>query len=343
MTQPSSITVEDKIAVDRRKLVIALATFGASASGPAWAQSRRRPPVVGFVGFATATFDEQTLIPFREGLRAFGYDIGRTIVIERRHSDGDVARGHAMLGELAALPVDVFVSPGPAATRAIVRITKIPVVAIALPAEQTAPELFASFARPSGTVTGFSAFGEEMSAKRIEMLREMIPGIKTIGVLHNATDLTFRAWGDQTIAAMQKQGLEPVRIAVDPTSGATVAESIRALRAGGGRAVVVLRDFLTGTLMEDICRAGLQSGVAVMGEHAAFVEAGALFSYGADFRDLFRRAAAYVDRIIKGERAADLPIQLPTKFELSINLKTARALGIEIPPSIHVRAESVIE
>jgi putative ABC transport system substrate-binding protein len=341
--QPSSVTVEDKIAVDRRKLLIALATFGASASGPAWAQSRRRPPVVGFVGFATATFDEQWLIPFREGLAAFGYDIGRTIVIERRHSDGEVARGHAMLAELAALPVDVFLSPGPAATRAIVRMTKIPVVAIALPAEQTAPELFASFARPGGTVTGFSAFGEEMSAKRIEMLREMIPGIKTIGVLHNATDPTFRAWGDQTIAAIQKQGLEPVRIAVDPTSGATVADSIRALRAGGGRAVIVLRDFLTATLMEDICRAGLQSGVAVMGEHAMFVESGALFSYGADFRDLFRRAAGYVDRIIKGEKAADLPIQLPTKFELSINLKTARALGIEIPPSIHVRAESVIE
>jgi putative ABC transport system substrate-binding protein len=341
--QPSSVAVEDVVAVDRRKLLIALAAFGASAAGPAWAQPRRRPPVVGFVGFATAPFDEQWLIPFREGLTALGYDIGRSIVIERRHSDGDVARGHAMIGELAALPVDVFLSPGPAATRAIARVTKIPVVAIALPAEQTAPELFASFAKPGGTVTGFSVFGEEMSAKRIEMLREMIPGIKTLGVMHNATDPTFRAWGDQTIAAAQKQGLEPVRIAVDPTSGASVAESIRALRAGGGRAVIVLRDFLTATLMEEICRAGLQSGVAIMGEHAMFVQSGALFSYGADFPDLFRRAAGYVDRIIKGDRAADLPIQLPTKFELSINLTTARALGIEIPPSIHVRAESVIE
>jgi putative tryptophan/tyrosine transport system substrate-binding protein len=343
--QPSNVAIEDLVSVDRRRVLTALVALSAPLSGltPAWSQTRRRPPVVGFVGFATATFDEQWLMPFREGLTALGYDIGRTILIERRHSDGDVARGHAMISELAALPVDVFLSPGPAATRAIVRITKIPMVAIALPAEQTAPELFGSFARPGGTVTGFSVFGEEMSAKRIEMLKEMLPGIKTIGVLHNATDPTFRAWGDQTIAAAQKQGLEPVRIAVDPTSGASVADSIRALRDGGGRAVIVLRDFLTATLMEDICRAGLQSSVAIMSEHAAFVQAGALFSYGADSPDLFRRAASYVDRIIKGERAADLPIQLPTKFELSINLKTARALGIEIPPSIHVRAESVIE
>jgi putative ABC transport system substrate-binding protein len=296
-----------------------------------------------FFCFGSSQVHTVTLFPFRQAVSAIGYEEGRNIIIETRSSDGDVARGHAMIDEMIALPVDVFLSPGPAASRAIVRRTKIPVVAIALPAGQSEPELFASFARPGGTVTGFSAFGEEMSAKRIEMLKEIFPGLKTIGVLHNTTDPTFRAWGEQTIADAQKQGLEPVRMGLDPASRTTVAEHIRALRERGGTAIIVIRDFLTSKLMADICKAGLDQRVAIMGEHTAFAREGALFSYGVDIEDLFRRAAAYVDRIIKGEKAAELPIQLPTKFELGVNLKTAKALGIEFPASILVRAETVIE
>jgi putative ABC transport system substrate-binding protein len=327
--------------MNRRKVLIGLAALGAPA--PAWSQIRRRPPVVGFVAFATTAIDQRQLLPFRHELAALGHEIDRTIIIEVRNSEGDVARGHAMIAELAALPVDVFLSPGPAASRAIVRMTKIPVVAIALPADRSEPELFSSFARPGGTVTGFSAYGEEMSAKRIEMLREVLPELKTLGVLHNATDPTFRAWGEQTIADARKQGLEPVRLGLDPASGRTVADHIRELRERGGTAVIVIRDFQTARFMADICRAGLDARIAVVGEYAMFTQEGALFSYGADFSDLFRRAAGYVDRIVKGDKAADLPIQLPTKFELSVNMKTARALGVEFPASILVRAETVIE
>jgi putative ABC transport system substrate-binding protein len=327
--------------MDRRSLLMTLATLAVPAS--AWAQTRTRVPVVGFVGFASAAIDGATLIPFRQAIAALGYEDGRTIIIHQRTSDGDVKRGHALIAELAALPVDVFLSPGPAATRAIARQTKIPIVAIALPPERSEPDLFAGFARPGGTVTGFSAFGEEMSAKRIEMLKELMPGITTIGVLHNGTDPTFRAWGDVTMAAAKKQGLEPVRLALNSASPAGVAEQMRELRGRGGTAVVVIRDFMTSTLLTEICKAGIDARVAVVGEHGQFAREGALFSYGVDFADLFRRAAGYVDRIIKGEKAADLPIQLPTKFDLTINMKTARVLGIEIPPSIVIRAENVIE
>jgi putative ABC transport system substrate-binding protein len=248
-----------------------------------------------------------------------------------------------MLAELAARPVDVFLSPGPAASRAIVRITKIPVVAVALPATATEPELFASLAHPGGTVTGFSAFGEEMSAKRIEMLKEILPQLKVLGVLHNATDPTFARWGEQTMSDARKQGLEPLRLSLTTPSQAEVADHFRSLRAAGGAAVIVIRDYLTSAMMSPICRIDADERIVVVGEHSEFTRMGALFSYGADFRDLFARSAGYVDRILKGEKAADLPIQLPTKFDLSVNLKTARVLGLDMPSSITVRAEDVIE
>jgi putative ABC transport system substrate-binding protein len=320
---------------------------GAAAAGwPLSAQGQQEPrahriPVVGFVGLASTAVDDQTILPFRQALGELGYVEGRTIAIEVRNAEGNVERGHALISELAALPVDVFLSPGPAMSRALVRQTKIPVVAVALPASE--PGLFSSLAHPGGTVTGFSAFGEEMSAKRIEMLKEIMPGLKTLGVMHNATDPAFSAWGELTMADARKSGLEPIRCGLTAVSPASVAEHFRKLGEMRGTAMIVIRDFLTAALMADICKTGVDARIAVVGEYSEVVRSGALFSYGADLADLFRRAAGYVDRILKGERAADLPIQLPTKFELSVNLKTARALGIDIPPTILIRAEEVIE
>ncbi len=325
----------------RREVLIGLA--GLAAPAPAWSQTSARLPVVGFVGFASSPIDNDTLDPFRSGLRDLGRIEGRTIAIEARSAGGDVDKGHTLISELAAMPVDVFLSPGPAATRAILRKTRIPIVAVALPATQSEPELFASLARPGGTVTGFSAFGEEMSAKRIEMLKEVMPGLTVLGVLHNATDPTYQAWGDQTAADARRQGLETIRLGLTSPSVALAADQIRALRDAGGKALIVIRDFLTSTLMNDICRVAAEAGIGVVGENGEFARAGALFSYGADIPDLFRRAAGYVDRILRGEKAADLPIQLPTKFALIVNLKTARALGQVMPPSLLVRAEEVIE
>ncbi len=196
----------------------------------------RRIPTVGFVGFASAAVEDARLGQFRKGLNAAGYVEGRTIVIDARNANGDFRRGHALLSELAALPVDVFLSPGPAASRAIVRMSKIPVVAIGLSATRNEPELFASLARPGGTLTGFSAFGEEMSAKRIEMLKEIVPGLKILGVLHNTTDPTFSSWGDQTMKDAEKFGLQAVRLGLASASPAAVAEHFQRLRSGSASA-----------------------------------------------------------------------------------------------------------
>jgi putative ABC transport system substrate-binding protein len=324
-----------------------LGILGAAAAWPSAARAQqdgaRHVPIVGFVGFANPAVDDAIVMPFRKGLADRGYVEGRSIIVEVRNANGDVTRGHVLIDELVAKPVDVLFAPGPAAARAIVRKTKIPVVAIALPAVQSDPELFQSLARPGGSLTGFSAFGEEMSAKRIEMLKEILPGLKKLGVMHNATDPTFSAWGDQTMADTKKAGIEPIRVGLSAPTPAQVTEQIKKLADAGGTAMIVIRDYMTVAMINDICRTGNDMKIAVIGEQAEFARAGALFSYGADIVDLARRAAGYVDLILKGQKPAEMPIQLPTKFEMIVNLKIARALGLSIPPTILVLTDEVIE
>jgi len=278
------------------------------------------------------------------GMQALGYrEDNGTLVLEARHAGGDPRRAEALIAELAARPVQVVVVPGAAAARAVRRATLIPVVCVALPSTQSDPELFSSLARPGGTVTGFSSYGEELSAKRLEILRQLMPGLRVIGVLHNTSDPTFSAWGEQTVAQAKAQGLQALRLGIASPSKAEVAARLQELRSEGGRAVIVVRDFLTSTMADEIVTQAGSAGIAVVSEMRAFTVRGALFNYGADVQDLFRRAASYVDRILKGERPGDLPIQLPTKFELVLNLKTARQLGIVVPQVLRVQASDVIE
>ena len=249
----------------------------------------RHVPTVGFMGFATAEADAPALQHFRKGLSDLGYVDGRTIFIDARSANGDVARGLAIIDEFAAKPVDVLLSPGPAAARAAVRKTRIPVVAVALPAVQSDPDLFQSLAHPGGTLTGFAAFGEEMSSKRIQMLREILPELKKLGVMNNATDPTFSAWGAQTMLEARSAGMEPMRLGLTEASPIAVSEQIKALADAGGTAMVVIRDYMTSTMRDEICRAGIERKIAVVGEQAEFARAGALLSYGADIGDLFRQ------------------------------------------------------
>lgn len=324
----------------RREFVATL--LACAAPIPTLGQGRRLP-TVGFLGLASAEGDQPTLTAFRRGLNEAGRIEGRNVLIEARHAGGDASRTNALIAELAAVPVDVFLSPGQAVSRALRRSTQIPIVAIGLPPLQSDPELFESLARPGGTLTGFASFGEEMSAKRIEFLKEIQPGATIIGILHNATDSTFNAWGERSEVSARAQDLKPRRIGLSSTSVTELSHKLREFRAEGGTALIVLRDFLTSTLRLEICRAALELGIAIIAEQREYAETGALFTYGANIPDLFRRAAGYVDRILKGDKVSELPIQLPTTFELVINLKTAKALGLTVPPLLLARADEVIE
>jgi putative ABC transport system substrate-binding protein len=298
---------------------------------------------VGFVGFGSPEADRPSVTAFREGMRAQGMVEGQGWQFEHRHADGDALRGAGIIRDFAALPVAVFIVPGPSAARAIRRATTIPLVAIGLPPVQSDPDLFVSLARPGGSVTGFASFGEEMSAKRIEFLRETIPALSAIGVMHNAADPTFDAWGRLSEASARAQGLRVLRLPLTQRDPVALAAGLRALRQEGAQALVVVRDFLTSSMIEDITATALAEGIAVIGDQARFAHAGALFSYGANLPDLFRRAAGYVIRILRGEKPGDLPVQLPTAIEFVVNLRTARALGLTVPHPILARADEVIE
>ena len=327
----------------RRREVIAAALAAALLPASAPGQDPRRVPVVGFLGFASAPSDQAGLDALRRGFADLGYVEGRTIRIEARHAEGDLDRVPALVRDMLARDVAVFVVPGQAAARMLRRATTTPVVAIALPPTASDPELFESLRRPGGTITGFSNFAEELSGKRVELLREIMPGLAAIGILHNVTDPVFRDWGVETEAAVRAQGLTPVRLGIASIAPAEVAAEIRTLRPAGARALIVIRDFLTSSLRDAIIRGALEQGVAVVAEQRDWVEAGALISYGADIGDLFRRAAGYADRILKGEAPGELPIQLASKFELVINLRTARALDLDVPRAVLLRADEVIE
>jgi putative ABC transport system substrate-binding protein len=325
----------------RRTLLYGAAAWPLQAR--AQPSSRRRNAVIGFVGIASTAADAVLFNPFRRRLAELGYVEGTTLRFEVRSSNGEFELAQRQFAELIALPVDLFLSPGPAATRTLAHITRIPVVAIGLPSLQSMPGIYDSLARPGGNVTGFSAFGEEMSAKRIELLRETLPGVKSVGVMHNATDPTFSAWGQETMADLRRQGLDPVAMELKAPTKEAVRASYDQLRERNGRAVIVVRDFMTAKLAEEIIGIGLAGGIAVVGAQSEFAETGALFSYGPDIVDLARRSADYADRILKGEKAADLPIQLPTKFDLVVNLATAKRLGLTVPPIMLARADRVID
>ncbi len=309
-----------------------------AAIRPGAAQS---PPVVGYLGFSTPQAERASLDELRRGLASVGREDGRDVMILIRHAGGDMARAEEFISEFIAARAAVVVVPGQAAARALRRRSAVPIVSMGLPPSD--PELFVSLARPGGTVTGFSDYSEQLAAKRVEILKESIAGLSLIGVMHNSIDPTYQRWGDHTREQAMKQGIAAVSLPLTSTSGAAVHELIDKLPAGAPRAIIVVRDFLTSAMRAEATAAALARGIALCGAQAAWAEGGALMSYGPDFPDLFRRAALYVDRILKGEKPGELPIQLPTKIDFAINLDTARRLQLALPSAILLQADRVIE
>jgi putative tryptophan/tyrosine transport system substrate-binding protein len=327
--------------IERRKF---LATIGgAAAAWPLAARAQQPAKVarIGFLGNSTAELEANLVGPFRDGLRALGYEEGRNIVIEYRWAEGKYEHFPALTAELIALKVDVIVTAGTPASLAVKKATTtIPLVMVAV-GDPVATGLVASLARPGGNITGLTSISSEMEGKRLELLREVVPKISHIAVLWNAASPIQVIEEGEVRAAAQVLGIKMLSLGV--RNREEIDDAFATIIRERPDALLVLADRLFLHHRTRIMDFAAQERLPGVHAYRELVEAGGLMSYGPSYADMHRRAATYVDKILKGAKPADLPVQRPVKFELVINLKAAKALGLEVPPALLGRADEVIE
>jgi putative ABC transport system substrate-binding protein len=276
----------------------------------------------------------------REGLRTLGYVEGKTITIELRSAEGQVDRIPALAAELIGLNVDVLVVGGPEPLEAArIATSTIPIVMVAQ-ADPVATGLVASLAKPGGNITGLTVGGPELAGKRLELLREAIPGLSRVAILQDPSVVGTRL-ATETEAAARALNLRPllftVRAPIDFDSAFHAAVKERA------EAVLIAESSMLFAHRARLAALATTNRLPVVGTFGQSAQAGYLISYGPNMSDLFRRTATYVDKILKGSKPGDLPIEQPSTFELAINLKTAKALQLRIPRSLLLRADQTID
>jgi putative ABC transport system substrate-binding protein len=320
-------------------LAVVLALSLLAAPLAAEGQQAKKVPVIGYLieRSGPTAFDEA----FRLGLRELGYSEGRNIVVEYRWADGKTERLPALAADLIKMKVDVIVTSGtPGGLAAKNATTTIPIV-MASGGDFVADGLVASFARPGGNITGLSVFARELSGKRLEILKEAIPGMTRVAAAFNRLNPGTRLLFNETETAATRLGLKAVPLDIQFPDGVDTAfaEAVR-LRVS---AVVIISDGATIVHRAQLGSAALKHRLPTIFANKTYLEGGGLMSYGPDIIHVWRRAATYVDKILKGAKPADMPIEQPTTFELVISLKTAKAIGLTIPPPLLLRADHVIE
>ena len=326
----------------RREFITLLG--GAAAAWPLAARAQQpaaKVPRIGFLGNSTADLEANLVGPFRDGLRALGYEEGRNIVIEYRWAEGEYERFPALIAELVASNVDVIVTAGTPASLAVKKATTtIPLVMVAV-GDPVATGLVASLARPGGNITGLTSISVEMEGKRLELLREVVPKVSHIAVLWNAASPIQVIEEGEVRAAARVLGIKMLSLGVRTRE--EIDDALATIIGERPDALLVLADRLFLHHRTRIMDFAAQERLPGVQAYRELVEAGGLMSYGPSYADMHRRAAAYVDKILKGAKPADLPVERPVKFELVVNLKAAKALGLTIPPSVIFRADEIIE
>jgi putative ABC transport system substrate-binding protein len=318
--------------------VLALAICGAAVE----AQQPAKVPRIGWLTGSSLSAQAARHEKFRQGLRELGYVEEKSIVIEWRTTDGKSDRYPALLAELLRLKVDVIVTAGSGGTRAAKAATVTIPIVMASDDDPVGNGFVASLARPGGNITGLSQLSPELSGKRLEILKEVVPKLSRLAVLGTSTSPgNARVLKEIEIAA----GAVGVKLQyLDVLTAKDIEPAFRAATKGRADAILeIVEGSIRSGQRKEIAALAIKSQVPVMLERPDHVEAGGLMSYGVSLRDLDRCAATYVDKILKGSKPADLPVEQPKKFDFVINLKTAKQIGLTIPPNVLARADKVIK
>jgi putative ABC transport system substrate-binding protein len=314
---------------------------GATAAWPlaARAQQPAKLPTIGFLGGTTPATWSLFVAAFVQRLRELGWIEGRTIAIEYRWAEGRGERFAEIAAEFVRLNVDVIVTVGGAVLAAKQATSLIPIV-FAAAADPVGSGLVASLARPGGNVTGLSSQFTDLAGKRLELLREMVPSLRRLAIMANAGYPAAVLEMAEVQATTRTLGLDVVTLELRRAED--IAPAFEALK-GRAEALYVCAESLVTTNSVRINTLALAARLPTMHSIREYVEAGGLMSYGPNFPDLWRRAGDLVDKILRGAKPADIPVEQPTKFDLIINLTTAKALGLDVPPTLLARADEVIE
>jgi putative tryptophan/tyrosine transport system substrate-binding protein len=325
-----------------RKTVIgfALSVMLSALCLPAEAQQPKEVPRIGYLtADSRSAHADVRAEAFREGLRELGYVEGRNIVIEWRQAEGKRDRLPALAAELVRLKVDVIVTGGPTATRPVkAATTTIPIV-MTQDSDPVGNGFIASLARPGGNITGLSNLAQEISGKRLELLKEIVPKLSRVAVLGMSTNPGNSQSLRETELAAGAFGVQIQYL--DARDSKDIEAALRTASKGRADAVLVLN--FPGDVSRVIPDLAVKNRLPAIYYNSTIVDNGGLMSYGASITDLDRRAATYVDKILKGAKPAELPVEQPTKFEFIINLKAAKQIGLTIPPNVLARADRVIK
>lgn len=323
-----------------RRRLLAGALAAAAAPGLR-AQPRAKEPRIGLIFVQSRASHAPILDGLRVGLREAGYVEGRNIHFEYRYTEGRADLLPAAAAELAAMPVDVIVSAGTPAIKAAMAATGTIPIIFAVAGDPVASGHVASLARPGGNVTGFSILAAELSQKRLQLLKEIFPAANRVAVLFNPDDLGMTMRVNDVYAAGKALG-----IAMQPVQAqrpADLEQAFAAIAASRADALLTILDTLTLANRKQIADFTLSRRLPSIFEMSEFVDSGGLVSYGPSLHENYRRAAGYVVRILKGAKPAELPVQQPTSFQLTVNLATAKAIGLTLPQAILLRADRVIQ
>jgi putative ABC transport system substrate-binding protein len=317
---------------------------GVAAGWPLAARSQQMGKVgrIGFLGTSSDSLERHLVDAFRQKLRDLGQIEGDSIVIEYRWAQGQDDRLPQLAAELVSLKPDVIVTTGTPGTLAAKQATKTIPIVFASSGDPVGAGLVASFARPGGNITGFTILGPELEGKRLELLKETVSGLYRLAVLWNPGNIVTRSFYQQTQAAAAALNVGVLAVA-EVRRAEDLKSAFSRIADARPHAMIVLADrFLLAHRMQIVNFAATRR-LPGMYPYREYVDAGGLMSYATSNIDLFRRTAVYVDRILKGTKPADLPVEEPTKFELVLNLKTARAIGFDVSPTLVARADEVIE